>query len=113
MYPRDIHQAPTMPLPDLDGPWGEGQEEEFVQDPRFAPWDEAPEQPWEEFSLDQLPPPRPSVLAADGTVYVATGPVDDTFEQAILASGIGAVVVAGMCLASAFLGFLIGLVVAA
>jgi hypothetical protein len=100
-----------MPLPELDGPWGE--EEELVQDPRFARWEEAPEPSWEEDSLDQLPPPPPSFVRADDTVYVATGPVDDTFEQAILASGIGAVVVAGMCLASAFLGFLIGLVVAA
>jgi hypothetical protein len=111
MDPRDIHFVQTMPLQAPDPSWLEEPEDELAQDTRFVRWDERPEEPWEEFSLEHVAPPE--LVAHGDTVYVATGPVDDTVEQAILASGLGAVVVAGMCLASAFLGFLIGLVVAA
>lgn len=114
MYGRDIHHLETMPLQAPDPSWLDeepGAETAFVQ-----AWDEAPEQPWEEFSLEHVAPPPPdepaAVVAPDGTVYVSAGPVDDTVEQAILASGLGAALITGLCLASAFLGFLIGVVVA-
>lgn len=111
MDPRDIHRVPTQALQAPDPSWLEAEDPEpLVQDPRFSHWEETPEQPWEEFSLEHLPqPPAP----APAPVLVRATPVDDTFENAILASGLGAALVITLCLGSAFLGFVIGLLVAA
>lgn len=108
MYDRNIHFVPTQQLqaPDpswLDDEFADGGDE-FVQDPRYA-----------DFSME-VPAPTAAEIALDdagpGDVFVKVGPVDDTFEQAILASGVGVVVVGGMCLTCSFLGFVIGLLVA-
>ena len=112
MDPRDIHYAQTMEHPAPDPSWLDEDPDGFVQDPRFTQWEQHPEQVWEEFSLEHLPAAfTPAPQAAP--VFVATGPVDDTFEQMVLVSFVGVVVAAGMCAACATLGFALGLVVAA
>jgi hypothetical protein len=107
MYDRNIHFVPTQQLQAPDPSWLDDEFEggdEFVQDPRYA-----------DFSME-VPAPTAAEIAPDdagpGDVFVKVGPVDDTFEQAILASGVGVVVVGGMCLTCSFLGFVIGLLVA-